>query len=303
LNLFGSFRLPLLAFVCALLWGSAFPVIKIVYAGWESNSLELRLCFAGIRFIMAGLLILPFCGRSTWYFRGAWLKWLLLLAFTQTFLQYVFFYSGLAVSSGVLGAVLVGTGSLWWIVLAPILLKSSRPKGRHLWVVFVGLTGVVIAVYAPGIGSGNPLVGTGLFLGATLSGALAAIVIIPLSKWMDVRLATSGSLFIGGVGLLLCGGRALPSFIEMADARLLLTTLYLAGVSAGAFGIWNWLVGEYSVNVLAGYRFLIPLSGAVQSVLFIAGESPGPGIVFGGFIILGSLIYLHRIEVRLAAER
>jgi len=231
------------------------------------------------------------------------MKWLLLLAFTQTFLQYVFFYSGLAVSSGVLGAVLVGTGSLWWIVLAPILLKSSRPKRRHLWVVFVGSTGVVIAVYAPGIGSGNPLLGTGLFLGATLSGALAAIVIVPLSKWMDVRLATSASLFIGGLGLLLCGVRALPSFFEMADARLLLTTLYLAGVSAGAFGIWNWLVGEYSVNVLAGYRFLIPLSGAIQSTLFIAGESPGVGIVLGGLLILGSLIYLHRIEVRLASER
>lgn len=251
--------------------------------------------------MVAGLLLLPFCRQTFVSCRGPWLRWLFLLALTQTFLQYVFFYSGLAVSSGVLGAILVGTGSLWWILLAPVLLKSSFPARRHLWVISIGLLGVVLAVYAPGIGSGNPLLGTGLFLGATLSGALAAIVIIPLSKWMDVRLATAASLFFGGLGLLLCGVRALPSFLELADAQLLLTTVYLAGVSAGAFGIWNWLVGKYSVNVLAGYRFLIPLSGVTQSAIFIRSESLGGGIVLGGALILGSLIYLHRVESRLAA--
>ena len=94
--------------------------------------------------------------------------------------------------------------------------------------------------------------------------------------------------------------RAFPAFWQLADAKMMWTVLYLAGVSGGAFGIWNWLVQQYSVNVLAGYRFLIPLSGVTQSAVFIQGESLGLGILLGGAMIVGSLVYLHRAENRTA---
>lgn len=292
------FRLPFLALVCALLWGSAFPVIKAVYSQWETNSFELRLCFAGIRFTLAGLLILPFCYREVRQCRPDCFGLLLFLSLTQTFLQYVFFYSGLAVSSGVLGAILVSTGSLWWILLAPLFLRTSRPKWRHGAVITSSMIGVVLAVYAPGLGSGAPVLGGILFLLASLSGAVGAIIIVPLAQRMDVRLATSASLIFGGLILCVCGARAFPTFWDLADAKILGTTFYLAVVSGGAFGIWNWLVQHHSVNVLAGYRFLIPLAGVTQSALFVEGESLGLGIVVGGGLILGSLIYLHRSENR-----
>lgn len=291
-------RLVVLASLCALLWGSAFPVIKGVYASWDDHSLDLRLCFAGVRFTAAGLLIVPFCWREVSSCRSGWVAWVLILALTQTLLQYVFFYSGLAVSSGVLGSILVGTGSLWWIVLAPWLLKTPPPQGRHWAVIVLCSLGVILAVYAPGAGSGRPLQGSLLFLGSALAGALGAIVIVPLSRLMDVRLATSGALFLGGIALIGLGIRGLPDFVGLLDRRLCLTTLYLAVVSAGAFSTWNWLVREYSVNVLAGYRFLIPLSAATQSTLFIDGESPGIGILIGGALIVGSLLFLHRVERR-----
>lgn len=290
------FHLPLLAILCAVLWGSAFPVIKHVYAGWDSNSLEMRLCFAGVRFTLAGVLIFPFCLSSLARSQGEWKRFLFLLVLTQTFLQYIFFYSGLAVSSGVLGSILVGSGSLWWILLAPFFLNTPAPTRRHLLVIFMSMIGVVLAVYAPGMGSGSPLTGTLFFLGASLSGAVGSIVIVPLARLMDVRLATSGSLFLGGLLLVVCGVRALPEFWVELDTEMLIATCYLAGVSAGAFGIWNWLIREHSVNLLAGYRFLIPLSAVIQSTLFIEGETPGIGIFLGGGIILGALYYLQRFE-------
>lgn len=88
----GPLRLPLLALACALLWGSAFPVIKMVYGNWPTQSLELRLCFAGIRFTIAGLLLLPFCLGSLRRWPSGGIGWLALLSLTQTFLQYVFFH-------------------------------------------------------------------------------------------------------------------------------------------------------------------------------------------------------------------
>ena len=243
-------------------------------------------------------MIFPFCFRQTKNCKPGYGRPLILLALTQTVLQYLFFYSGLAVSSGVLGSILVGVGSLWWIILAPFLLKTPWPRGRHFSVIAVSSFGVIIAVYAPGVGSGAPVLGMVLFLLASLSGALAAILVVPLSRLMDVRLATSGALFFGGILLMIGGAREFPQFVANVDARLIGTTIYLAGVSAGAFGLWNWLVREYSVNVLAGYRFLIPLSAVTQSSLFIKDESPGLGIAIGGTLILGSLIYLHRSEMK-----
>ncbi len=293
-----QFRLPFFAVVCAILWGSAFPVIKSVYSQWETNSLELRLCFAGVRFTLAGLLILPFCFREIRRCREGCVGLLILLSLSQTFLQYVFFYSGLAVSSGVLGAILVSTGSLWWILLAPLFLKTPGPQLRHGVVISISMIGVVLAVYAPGLGSGAPVLGGILFLLASLSGAVGALIIVPLAQRMDVRLATAAALFFGGLVLCVGGARAFPAFWELADAKLLGTTVYLAAVSAGAFGIWNWLVQHHSVNVLASYRFLIPLSGVTQSAFFVGGETLGLGIVVGGALILGSLIYLHQAENR-----
>ncbi len=243
-------------------------------------------------------MIFPFCLGQLTSCKPGWARLLLLLALTQTVLQYLFFYSGLAASSGVLGSILVGAGSLWWIVLAPLCLKTPWPRWRHFCVIAVSSIGVMIAVYAPGVGSGAPFLGMILFLMASLSGALAAILVVPLSRLMDVKLATSGALFFGGILLMLGGVREMPRFIASVDVSLAITTVYLAGVSAGAFGLWNWLVREYSVNVLAGYRFLIPLSAVTQSSFFIKDESPGFGIALGGILILGSLIYLHRSEMK-----
>ena len=62
-------RLPIRFYVqvviCALLWGSAFPVIKNSFAGLQIDTYGEQLVFAGSRFFIAGLLlVLPFCRGS-----------------------------------------------------------------------------------------------------------------------------------------------------------------------------------------------------------------------------------------------
>ena len=121
--------LPVYVIICALLWGTAFPGIKYVYSAWpESQHWDGRLLFAGIRFMIAGLMIMPFTRRGgiIAQFKKADLRLLAALAMTQTFAQYVFFYMGLSLSSGVLGSLMVSTGSFWWILLAPLILKTPK---------------------------------------------------------------------------------------------------------------------------------------------------------------------------------
>lgn len=282
---------------CSILWGSAFPAIKHVYDIWAMDSMSTRLLFAGIRFIIAGLLVLVLIRRPAPWERIRRADWRLLLGFSllQTVGQYLFFYLALSISSGILGSLLVSAGSFWWVLLAPHLLRTPPPTTRHYAILTMCAIGIIIAVYAPGAGAGNPLLGGVLFLASSLSGTLGVIVLQPLSKSLDVTTATGFSLFSGGIILCVLGIPSIGEIGAFADIRVAGTTLYLALVSATAFTLWNRLTRLYPVNILAGYRFLIPLSGVVQSALFISVESPGIGIYLGGSIVILGIYLLSRL--------
>jgi drug/metabolite transporter (DMT)-like permease len=282
--------------ICAALWGSAFPVIKISFTQLNLVSFREQLIFAGSRFLLAGLLVLPFCRRNiVKSVRKAPPGMLLAIILGQTYFQYVFFYYGLRVSSGTLGALLVGTGSFWWIVLGPILIKTSPPRPIH-WVLLVFCSiGICLAVYAPGAGSGNVLLGTIAFLCASFSGAVAAIFMKRVAPISGSRTVTSFSLTCGGILLLLTAVPEWSRYLEHFTLTTLWVTCYLAFLSATAFTIWNRLIERYSINTLSTYRFLIPLFGVLESTLFIPSERIGLGIVAGGSIILIGIIAISRI--------
>lgn len=279
--------------VCASLWGSAFPGIKYVYSHYEELTLSFVLAFAGVRFVIAGgmlCIIYAKTFRRIFVHRSGtiWGKLILLILF-QTVFQYLFFYKAMALSSGVLGSILIGFGSIWWLVLSPVFLQTPWPD-RFNWIAIgLSMAGAGIAVYSPGIGEGQPILGGGLFLLASLSGAGAAITIRKLPNGFPIPLVTGISLFIGGLILTLFGISELWEFLATAKKGVVLMTLWLSLVSAAAFAIWNTLISQYSVELLAQFRFLIPISGVLQSIAFIPGESLSFGVCFGGFLVVGAI--------------
>ena len=287
------------AIACAFLWGSAFPGIKYMYREWpESQNWDARLLVAGIRFFIAGLLLVPLAGARGYFSRLGKSEHgpLWVVAITQTFGQYILFYAGLALSSAVLGSILISAGSFWWVLLAPVILGSIRPNRQHWIALVIGAVGIVIAVYRPGVGSGSPFAGGLCFLFASLIGALGLIFHTRLRSSIDTRTATSFSLSAGGVMLALCGSSAWPEMHRLLEPKLFALTLYLAFVSAAAFALWNHLAREFSANLLAGYRFLIPISGVLLSILFVPDEKPGNGIFVGGVLVVVALVTVSRAE-------
>jgi drug/metabolite transporter (DMT)-like permease len=287
------------AIICALLWGSAFPGIKYLYREWpESQAWDARLLVAGIRFIIAGLLLVPLAGAKGYFhrIRSAPQGPLWTVALAQTFGQYILFYAGLALSSAVLGAVLISAGSFWWVLLAPLILGTIQPNRRHWFALGLGAIGIAIAVYKPGIGSQSPLLGSLCFLFAALSGAFGIIFHTQLRGSIDTRTATSFSLAVGGIMLAICGSTAWPEMHRLLEPKLFFLTLYLASVSAAAFALWNHLAREFSANLLAGYRFLIPISGVLLSMLLVRDEKPGIGIAIGGVLVIAALVMVNRAE-------
>ena len=121
----------LLACVCCFLWGSASPSIKTGYELFqiaESDTWSIIL-FAGIRFFLAGLLVILFESikekRVVLPEKGSG-KAIVILSLAQTILQYFFFYLGLAHTSGVTGTILSGTGGFLSIIMAACIFRLEK---------------------------------------------------------------------------------------------------------------------------------------------------------------------------------
>src|SRR6056297_605679 len=88
----------LIAIGCAILWGSAFPTLKVAYREFGIESaVSGRIMLAGIRFFLASLLLFIFSFKSKERLFKLGKKnylTLFLLGIFQTTLQYYFFYNG-----------------------------------------------------------------------------------------------------------------------------------------------------------------------------------------------------------------
>lgn len=292
------FRVLPSAFLCAALWGSAFPGIKSVYGIWASQGLEVGLAeywwFAGVRFSLAGAMLLVVARKPMAEFRATRKSRLLGFTLTQTFGQYLLFYLAIAVASGSLAGLLASAGSFWWMLLAPLMVGAPWPTGRQWLALGVGGLGISLATAAPGTGAGQPVPGAVLMIAATGLGAVGVIQFGRLKDTIGARAATGFSLGGGGLMLLACGATAFPRAGELMSAPVIGLTCWLAFVSAAAFGLWNHLSTKHPVPLLAGYRFLIPLCGMTESLIFLKGETAGWGLIAGAVLVVGSLVMAQR---------
>ena len=95
--------LTLIALLCCALWGSATPAIKTGYRLLAVEGVSSIMLFAGIRFFMAGIftvIIFSIARRRFLIPKKENIGRILTVASVQTVIQYVFFYLGLAYTSG-----------------------------------------------------------------------------------------------------------------------------------------------------------------------------------------------------------
>ena len=139
----------LLACVCCILWGSAIPVIKTGYRLMQVDSADTasQIVFAGVRFTLAGILVLIFASikeRKVMIPDREILKYAVPVCLAQTVGQYFFFYIGVAHTSGVKGAIITGLGNFIAILLSCLAFRSERMTGRKIAGCVLGFAGVVV---------------------------------------------------------------------------------------------------------------------------------------------------------------
>lgn len=267
--------LILLATLCCLLWGSAYPAIKGGYAllGIARSDTAAQLVFAGWRFLLAGALLLVMAqltGRRVWALAPVQWAQLGLLGLAQTALQYVFFYVGLANTTGVKGSILNATGTFFSVLLAHFLYANDRLSRRKALGCAVGFAGVMVVNLrgAQGLDAEFTLLGEGFIVIAAFVLSAASIYGKRLSQRIDPMVMTGWQLGIGGL-MLLFGGLAGGGAISGWSAGSLALLGYMAVLSAVAFTLWAALLKHNRVGQVTVFNFLIPVFGALLSALFL----------------------------------
>lgn len=263
-----------LALLCCLLWGSSYPAIKSGYALLQiaPDDLPAKLLFAGWRFLAAGLVLLAalaVMGRSlrlpgarAWGRVG-------LLGVAQTTLQYLFFYVGLAYTTGVKASILNATGTFFSVLLAHWLHADDRLSPRKALGCAIGFAGVMVVNLGQGpLDFEFTLLGEGCIVAAAAVLAAASIYGRRVSRGMDPVLMTGWQLALGGALLLVLGWAGGGQLGHLGPGALLLLG-YLALLSAAAFSLWSLLLRHNRVSRITAFNFMVPVFGTLLSALFL----------------------------------
>lgn len=261
------------ASLCCLLWGSAYPAIKNGYALFNiaADDIPSKLVFAGYRFLFAGLVLLVIAaiGRKTLRLDLRTMGQVSLLGLSQTSLQYVFFYTGLAYATGVKSSVMNATGTFFSVLLAHYIYKNDRLSFNKALGCIVGFLGVMVVNFSAGLLSFDfTLLGEGFIVMAAFVLSAASIYGKKVSQQVDSVVLTGYQLAIGGLALLLIGfaaGGTLTGFTVKSTALL----MYLVVLSSAAFSLWTVLLKYNRVSMVAVFNFMIPVFGTLLSALFL----------------------------------
>jgi drug/metabolite transporter (DMT)-like permease len=193
-----------------------------------------------------------------------------LLGLAQTSLQYVFFYVGLAHTTGVKGSILNATGTFFSVLLAHFIYANDRLRRRKALGCAVGFVGVMVVNLrgVQGLDASFTLLGEGFIVIAAFVLSAASIYGKRVSQRLDPMVMTAWQLAIGGLVLLL-GGLVGGGAIAGWSAGSLALLGYLAVRSAAACALWAALLKHNRVGQVTVFNFLIPVFGALLSALFL----------------------------------
>ncbi|MCD8293721.1 MAG: DMT family transporter [Clostridia bacterium] len=264
------------AIICCLLWGSAFPCVKIGYNlfGIDSSSWSSLLLFAGMRFALAGVMVICVYSiiRRRFVYPKAKNLWRVgVLSVFQTVAQYIFFYIGLSNISGVKSSVLNGLGVFFTILAACFLFRTEKFNLVKLAGCILGFGGVILINLGGEFTFDFTLTGEGFIIFSGLAGAIAAGFVKIFSKKEDPAVLSGYQFLLGGIILMVIGGAA-GGTLGTVSVGAVFMLIYLAFISACAFTLQGFLIMYNPVSKVAVYKSTNPLFGALFSAI-ILGES------------------------------
>ncbi|MFC2089691.1 DMT family transporter [Bacteroidota bacterium] len=291
--------ITLRAIIACLLWSSAFVGIKI---GLPYTT---PLQFAGIRFFISGLLVFP----VAIYFNPTFfslvrdnVKFIIFLAFIQTFLMYALFYTGIDKVPGSVGAIVIGSGPLFIAIVAHFFMPGDSITFRRAVIILFGLSGIVLVSLGK-TGEGTQsirLIGIMILIGNNIISGFTNVIIALEKKKIPPLVLSSTSMTIGGLALFLFSIPVEGLDLSLKPLPYYLSLGWLSILSAVAISIWFVLlkIPKVSVSDLNFWKFLIPVAGAILAWIILPDESPDwlsvSGMIITGIALIFVSIYSQK---------
>ena len=265
----------LFALLCCALWGSATPFIKIGYElVLPERDVASTILFAGIRFFFAGVLTVLIFSIARKRFllpRVESLGKIGVVSVFQTILQYIFFYVGLANTSGVKGTILTGSSTFFAILVSSLVFRIEKLNTKKIIACVLGISGIVV-INLNGLSLSVDPLGDGFCILSAVSLAVSSTLIKIFSKDED-PVTISGYQFILGGAVMVGIGLSFGGKISLVDFKGVLVLVYLSFLSAIAYSLWGILLKYNPVSKVTVFSFTTPIFGVLLTELLLTEES------------------------------
>lgn len=258
----------LTAVLCTLLWGTAYPLIKLAYSDIVIQGIPNQLLFAGLRFLIAGIMVFVVCffmRKNVLDIERSRAPKIFLYSLLLTVFHYTFNYIGVANASATKTSVLSACSAFLGVLLAPLFFRNEKITVNKVLGCVVGAVGIVIVNL--GFFSGTfTFLGEGFILLATLCSATGSLYgkVVSKGKIFEV---TAWQLFVGGV--ILCVVSLVLGAGISFNTKGVLELLFLAFVSAASFSLWTALLVYNDSGKIMIYNLLIPVFGTMWSYIIL----------------------------------
>ncbi|MBR1593111.1 MAG: EamA family transporter [Ruminococcus sp.] len=277
--------------ICCLLWGSAFPCIKIGYRLFDIPSGESfsQILFAGIRFFIAGILavLMGSVGAKKLLIpKRESIPNIFILSLFQTVLQYTFFYIGLANTTGMKSSIINASNVFFSILAASLIFHQEKLGMRKILGCLLGFWGVVLINLTSGADMSIKFSGEGLILISAISHAFSSAFTKKFSA-DENPVTLSGYQFMSGGAVMMITGLIFGGRLHSVSFSGILILLYLAFISAAAFSLWGILLKYNTVSKISVFGFMNPVFGVILSAVFLSeGSTAEPWRVIISLILV-----------------
>ncbi len=282
----------MLAILACLLWSTAFAFVKI-----GLNHCDPFL-FAGTRFMIAGLFLLPYWvdNISKEYFSWLNMKYVMIIGFYQIFVMYGLFYLGITKVSGAMAAIIIGASPVTSAILAHFFMYQDLLSLSRVISLCLGVVGIIVVSISRlpwlAVTGSQEMFGIVLLLLSTIASGIGNIMVAKDKYNLDPLFLNSMQMFFGGLLLFLVsliweGVPKIPQSVVFYGSLF-----WLSMISTVSFSIWFWLLKHslLSVSQLNVWKFIIPVFGAIFSWIIHENESPKLDTIIGMSCIAFSII-------------
>lgn len=270
-----TFFVAAAALLCCALWGSATPFIKLGYELIlpEKNTAS-TILFAGIRFTLAGIitiLIYSIARKKFLYPQKENLLKVVNVSCFQTIIQYIFFYVGLANTTGVKGTIISGSNAFWAILVASLIFRQEKLTFKKIFACIIGFIGIII-VNLNGLDFTMNFTGDCFVMFSAIAYAVSSVLIKKYSKFEDPVVISGYQFVMGGIVMMIIGA-IFGGAVAFPSVKAVAVLVYLSFLSAVAYSLWGVLLKHNPVSKVTIYSFMIPVFGVLLSKLMLSESS------------------------------